>query len=816
MLLGLLLLTTNVVAQSLVLTNGATFPVTNTRYGAAGTPGRPVMASNGRDLLLVWWTPASIRVTKAEPGMERPRVGRPVLGAEPGQFDEPAVVWTGSRFLVASNYGKAIVGRLLFANGEAASEPFTILENAYGPQLASNGSRIVMLYRPREFDGDLRSVTLNLNGTVSGNDQLVSIGEYAQAVRWYAIASNGSGFAAIIGAKDEVQFNTFRSDGQLVTHAELRGPVADNARAARSVAISSNGDGYLVTWSEPGSALVASIVSRGGAPGATFNLEPTLNSASYEATSIAWTGTRYDVAYVIGGAVQAVHVAPNGIVTRGPSTPARGFAWTSVGSAGGRTLVAWSESRHVFPAVVQNWEGVNPSPFGGAVWLRELAFTRFGTEGVVAAHAATEQTLVTAASALDATLLVWTERTGEGESLWYGVRGRNGSWVEQKIAPDARRAYAASDGQEFMLVTSAPTGAVATHVSAEGQLLNQLTLPALTPSGVAWNGERYATIGYDANANLVAVLFRPTSVLSGSVVIRPADSGRVGDPAIASDGRSFLATWLTRSPCQGSCPINVRAVRLDAALSRTDTNELSFPTEAASELKAAWNGRNYGIAVINHSQVRLYRIPARGDALPAATVYEAVGTGQQGLSLNVYGERWAIGWRDAENATNHVAVVANDATVMSRQAHDVGRASSSGPVLLAAPGNLLAYVASVTNDDAPHHGAERVLMRIDTPLRVPGAPRLDAHLAGEDVLLEWTLPAGPVSGYRVEYRINDGSWNELEGWLEPHERSGALTALPRNASYTFRVRAWSEAGTSAYSNEMAITIGGRRRAAGAG
>ena len=195
---ALLLLLLTAATASAQFADDNPFPVSNTRYGPAGVQARPVMASSGAEFLLVWWTPTSIRVAKTVAGVERPRVGRPVLPAEAGQFDEPSVVWNGSRFLVASNYGNAIVGRLLFANGEPASDMFTILANAYGAQLASNGSRILMLYRPREFGGEVRAVTLTLDGQPAGNDQLITVGEVAQAVRWYDVASDGAGFAAII------------------------------------------------------------------------------------------------------------------------------------------------------------------------------------------------------------------------------------------------------------------------------------------------------------------------------------------------------------------------------------------------------------------------------------------------------------------------------------------------------------------------------------------------------------------------------------------------------------------------------------------
>lgn len=789
------------------------FSLTDTRYGPAGTPARPVLASNGKEFVLVWWTPASIRVTKAVPGVEKPRVGQPVLPAEAGQFDEPAVIWTGSRFLVASNYGNAIVGRFLFANGEFASEQFTILNNAYGPQLASNGSRILMLYRPREFGGDVRSVMLTSNGVVSGNDQLVTVGDYTQAVRWYAAASNGSGFAAILGDPDGVAINTFTSDGNLATHFDAVGAVPFGTRAQRHVAIAASPTHYLAVWSEAGQPLRGALLTANGAITPTTPIDSAAKPTdTFDAPAVSWNGTRFDVAWIFGGAIKTAHVTTAGTLTSGIATSARGYAWTTLASGGGRTLIGWSERKAIFPPVEQNTEGVVPNPFGGIVNVRELGFQRFASEGYIAGYSAAEQTLVAAASGIDSTFVVWIERTAEGESTRYGVRGRNGSWVEQQIAPDARTVFVATDGRNFMLVMNAPTGAVAMHISSIGEQLTPLAITGLTPTGVASNGTHYAVIGYDSGLNTIATLFTPTTIPVKNLLVRAADAGKVGDPIIASDGREFLVAWLTRGGCQGACPVNLQFLRLDNALARIDTNAISSAAGTASELDAAWNGSNYGIAVINDGQIRLVTVPTRGEATSTMNVYEAAGSVERDVSIESIGGKFAIAWREPATETNRGVIVSNAGVVESRLVLDTGNASSSGPILLATPGGLTAYVMSVTNEGDPHHGAERVLMRIDAPTPLPGAPRLQTSVVGDAIRLEWTFPTGIVNGYRVEYRLNDGLWNELEGWLPPSERGGSLAGLPRNATYWFRVRAWSDAGTGPYSNEMLVVLGGKLRA----
>jgi len=807
---ALLLTTLPLVAQ---FADDTAFPLANTRYGPAGTPGRPVLGTNGKDFLLVWWTPASIRVTKTVPGVEKPRVGRPILPAEAGQFDEPAIVWTGSRFLVATNYNNAIVGRLLFANGEPASNQFTILSNAYGPQLATNGQRILMLYRPREFGGDVRATTLTLLGAIEGNDQLLNVGDGAQAVRWYAAASNGSGFAAIVGAASGVEIDAFRSDGTLVTHVDLVGSVPFGTKVLRHVAIAANVTRYLVTWSEPGQPLRAAMFDSSLTVTPVVALATSPKSTDiFEMSTIAWNGAKFDVAWIFGGAINTAHVDPAGNVSTGTGSLARGFAWPSLASGDGHTLLAFAERRSIFPAVQTNPEGVNPNPFGGVVYVRELGFQKFLTEGYIASYAAAEQVLLAAASGADSTISVWIERTAEGESTWYGVRGRDGSWTEQRIAPEARNAFVATDGRNFMLVTNTATGGLATHISSNGTTLEPLSLSGMNPTGVAWNGSSYAAVGYDSGLNTIATLFTPTVATIKNLLIRAADSGKVGDPVIASDGREFLMAWLTRGGCQAPCPVNLQVLRLDASLSRVDANPLSFASEVATDLDAAWNGSNYGVAVINNGQIRLYRIPSRGSALDPVVAYGSVGGVERDVSIESIGGVFAIAWREPATETNRAVLVNNDGSIANRLTLDTGHNSTSGPILLPSPGGHVASVTSQTVDDDPHHGAERLLMRIDAPLPQPGAPKLQANAVTDGIHFEWTLPTGLVSGYRVEYKVSDGSWNELEGWLGPSERAGTLAGLPRNLAYLFRVRAWGDAGTGPYSNEALVVLGGKLRA----
>jgi Tol biopolymer transport system component len=87
---------------------------------------------------------------------------------------------------------------------------------------------------------------------------------------------------------------------------------------------------------------------------------------------------------------------------------------------------------------------------------------------------------------------------------------------------------------------------------------------------------------------------------------------------------------------------------------------------------------------------------------------------------------------------------------------------------------------------------------------VPAAPTgLHATYVGTvHTYLEWTAPAGPVSGYTVERQAANGAFEEIDTTSLPSE---TVFSLKPDTAYTFRVRAFNEAGSSAPSETATIT-----------
>ena len=91
------------------------------------------------------------------------------------------------------------------------------------------------------------------------------------------------------------------------------------------------------------------------------------------------------------------------------------------------------------------------------------------------------------------------------------------------------------------------------------------------------------------------------------------------------------------------------------------------------------------------------------------------------------------------------------------------------------------------------------------------SPHVTARLKDGFVLVDWSASAGTLNGYRLEYRVDGGSWNELEEWFSSgsHHR----TIQPSfGTDFEIRMRAFNDGGASPYS-KTALTKPIRRRAA---
>ena len=90
---------------------------------------------------------------------------------------------------------------------------------------------------------------------------------------------------------------------------------------------------------------------------------------------------------------------------------------------------------------------------------------------------------------------------------------------------------------------------------------------------------------------------------------------------------------------------------------------------------------------------------------------------------------------------------------------------------------------------------------------VPGTPTgLSATAAGQTVVnLSWTAPDGPVTGYRIEYRPEGGSWTDVEADTGSPASTYRHQELDPGTTYEYRVSAINPAGTGTASNTASAT-----------
>ena len=770
---------------------GEPFPLTNTRYSGAVATGR--LTSNGQDPFLAWSSGTKIRITRLVEG-ER-RVGRGVLDTtHSGEFD---VLWTGMHFLVAAESPQGgIHVRLLDAQGNTARAAVTVATRGHSPVLTFNGTRVLLLFVDPGYGG-MRIIALTQFGEViQGPERLVH--ENADG----AVASNGHGFATLVANSESVTLAMFDERGELASKQTF--PTSWGPR----VTLASHGTEYLAAWLDD-SGGTACIVSANGTPGPLLNFVPP-RSVYHFGPSSAWTGSGYTIAYVEGTtntsrAVRVVHLdAAAHVIGEEPPVLATTEVrpQTSVLAIRGRTFLAWNSGL-------------------GTLAVAELPLT--GSESQPAAYAAGDQTLLATVSSQQSTLVVWEEAVDGKYAVRAGLRSGDGSWTERSIwSGRAGSAAAATDGTNFAVVIRGwYYASAAIRLDAQGTpIKTPVPITDFRPTGIAWNGRTYAIVGErDANNaeqpyEIVAARFDGSGALSAPVVIRASGPySRLTAPAIASDGSGFLAVWLVTDEPECVSIVcyfatGARGARLSADLVRLDATDLDFaPQEKSSFVSATWTGSEYLVGWNRYSSVHATFLTPSGamrsqrmDA-PARRVGSLSTAprrdGGAVLLWNDTGEGW-YGVPSYE-PRQQVVLFRADGTILRTEEMALG-----GPKVIALaaglPDGRAACVASTGNDVAPHHGSARIFMTVGSRFvpvtRPPDAPALAARLIEGRAVLTWSAPSQPVTGYRIEYRIGDGSWNEREGWFGPNENEASLI-MPVGTS--FRIRAWSDWGTSEYS-----------------
>ncbi len=410
-----------------------------------------------------------------------------------------------------------------------------------------------------------------------------------------------------------------------------------------------------------------------------------------------------------------------------------------------------------------------------------LTNTRYALTG-----AAAEQELVATASTPNTALIVWNE---SGDA-YLGVRARNGSWRETRLASGERAVAAAGE----LVITENEAGWMASWIDEQGAVVQQSPrIAAFRARSVAVAND--AVVVGEHEGNILAVRVGRDGTVSEPMTLRSGAE----DPVVASDGTGFLAVWETDADA-------LEATRLDG------TNVVVFEAEA-EDPAMAFNGRDYVVVWRRGAYLNARRVAADGVPVDEyVQISRANGDAPHSIAVARVGDGVGLTWFDGRS---QVALYdfTNRWTVRTALGFEAN--AGAAPRIVALPDQRAAFVQGAVSGAEPYSGSKRLTMSVahPAPASAPDSPIAAVTKSGSSLRVALTPPSQAVNGYRLEYRINGGPWLEHEGWSDA--ATGELLLEPRRSgTYELRVRAWSDGGTSAYSESMQIEVtgGGKRRA----
>ncbi|HEX8616366.1 MAG TPA: fibronectin type III domain-containing protein [Thermoanaerobaculia bacterium] len=765
--------------------SGAPFSLTETRYGTKQATSH-VVASTDSDTFVFWAADANIRATKVVDG-ER-RAGRNVLEVQPTSL---AAAWNGSSFLLVARSHNAIVARPLDRSGEPIGEPFVITQFGEQVRLASNGRSFFLLY---SFERVLYGLELNRAGVPVNTPKRLFEAPAVQPTYEYDVASNGAGYAVAISTGREVRVLTLDLDGNEVAATTVYSTTIPDS-FARTPNVASSGRGYAVAWSQwdGGASIVA--LSPHGEAGQPIRIGD--RNRMYGDVRVVWSSTTWMVSSwgaPWGGAPSEVVVEEIdepvmrqlGLWRRLPGVNAQ------LGVTKGRVSVVWQKAPGAIPVAVP-------------LLARDAAPTDT-TLG------AASQNLGPIAWSNDATLVSWTERVGYELLTYAGIRTREGIWVEKRLSagPNGAPMLAASDGHTFLLVLRNGMEAEALFLNDRAQETAQRVPLPFRPVGVAWDGSHYLLL-----SDGVAVWkLSPNGTLSAPVVVAPEGT----EPqSIASNGSISVVSWIEPAPCGpitcgyfGGAP---HAIAIGRNLERLSAQNLLDSEDLVDHVEVVWDGKRF-LALWSNGKIVVVRVPVSGGSQQPVAVIEPgersyvaafhtavtpAGVAVAAVEPGAGGPRYSASLVHHDNRTSRLTL-----------ASDVRMATVPRIAPLA---NGLLFLGTNANFAAPYHGSQRVFAQVSSVISTtaPEAPTLDVTASAHGIRLTWTAPAQQVDAYRVEYRVADGVWNELENVFNAEQRSFGLPwTVPAGVAVRFRVRAINEAGPGEYSRTAGINTSRRR------
>jgi hypothetical protein len=763
----LLLLTTSALAE----TAGRLFPLANTRYGS--TQSYSILRSNGTDAFLFSRSNGVVTVTRLVEGQNR--AGE--LLFESG-FDIDAV-WTGTHFLVtAEGYddsGWILRGHLVDRNGHPMGGPFVLQSDAQDPRLAAGHGAVLLVCR--NFEREPRAVLLTPDGRTLST---TTLGAVTSSV---GVTATPSGFVALTSTATSTDAPRLDAQGRFIARQPVAGPYAWH------VAATTRGSQSLLVWC-PSHRIEAALLRDDGTLGATLTLDSgsEADPLNPQIPTAAWNGTGWTVAYdgysPEGPRVNVVQLdAGAGRILSHEKTAPRAEG-SSLATIGSRLYAAWTPNNTTTVVSTLPLSGGTPRPGTfGAAW----------------------QDLRLAAASASAMLVIWSETVDGRGTIRAGTRTRDGQWSEHELGFDpGYRSLLAGDSRRFVFFrTTNDEKAEAVFLDEEGRPAGVGTALPFTPEAVAWNGRHYALLGAENRM----VLLAPDGTLSTPVTLNLSFTA----VQLVSNGDGFLAAggklWCNEISCD---TMSVRAVRLTAALQPAG-GEIAIQDDYSSLAKVVWNGSHYVVLWADENGSAFTRIAPATDT--ATTTRQKPGT--YGLYTTVAAGDGRLVTIQTLAGQRYATFTSADGTALDTVAiDDDERDPYVFPMLLPLGDGSVAYLTDALQRNAPHYGARRLSMSIlsGPAIAPPAAPRVTVRDDGARFLVSWEAPAGTINGYRLEHRIDDGVWIELERWFGAGEQSVSVRRPSFGSTFAFRVRAFNDAGASGYSSAAEPAVPKKRRA----
>ena len=131
------------------------------------------------------------------------------------------------------------------------------------------------------------------------------------------------------------------------------------------------------------------------------------------------------------------------------------------------------------------------------------------------------------------------------------------------------------------------------------------------------------------------------------------------------------------------------------------------------------------------------------------------------------------------------------------------------PALLVDGTNTIAVEVHQSGGTSSDMSFDLVLYGIESRVdgAIPAAPTdlADTDVATSTIDLNWTDNATDEVGYELWRKVGDGSWEIFEPVLSPDTNAYGDSMLSEGTQYTYKVRAYSQNGLSAFSDELVVT-----------